>query len=103
MRSSFINPLERRSSRAAGYARTVKQWTREALSLGNDTVVSINEVTCSLPDCPSEETVILVMKANGDILQVSLREAIQDVTREDVSALWADFLKEQTHPRRGGG
>ena len=52
MNSAFSNPLGRRSPGIVSKAREIKLWTRELLLLPDDAVVSVNEVSCSLPDCP---------------------------------------------------
>lgn len=40
----------------------VKGWVREALALGDDDTVTVNEIACTDPACPGLETVILVMR-----------------------------------------
>jgi hypothetical protein len=57
-------------------ARSVKQWTREALAFGDDTVVSVNEVACALPECPPKETIILVMGTERQTRQVSTHKPL---------------------------
>ena len=42
-------------------ADRIKTWTREALSLSDDTAVTVSEINCRDPGCPGVETVILVM------------------------------------------
>jgi hypothetical protein len=85
MRSAFANPFARNTSSVVGSARMIKQWTREVMELANDDVVSVNELACSLPDCPPKETVILVMRPGKETLQVSIHKSILAVAYIDVS------------------
>jgi hypothetical protein len=84
MRAAFHNPLARGSSDIIAKARSIKQWARQALAIPDDAVVSVNEISCALPDCPPKETVILVM-SNGDTIQVSIHKAMADVLEHDVA------------------
>lgn len=99
MNSAFNNPLGRRSQGVVSRAREIKVWTREFLALPEDAVVSVNELSCSLPDCPPKETIVLVM-GDGETKQVSLHMAMADVTRESLAAAVrpADFA--DIHPAR---
>ena len=81
MSSAFNNPLGRRSPGIVSKAREIKLWTRELLALPDDAIVSVNELSCALPDCPPKETIVLVMH-DGDTRQVSLHTALADVTKE---------------------
>ncbi|MDK1376470.1 MULTISPECIES: hypothetical protein [unclassified Sinorhizobium] len=86
MRSAFANPFARNNPNVIDSARTIKQWVREVLDLTDDDVVSVNELACSLPDCPPKETVILVMRPGKEALQVSIHKSILAVVYIDVSA-----------------
>lgn len=85
MSAAFHNPLARGTSSIITKARTIKQWARQLLSIPDDAVVSVNEISCALPDCPPRETVILVM-CGSNTIQVSIHKAMADVTAHDVSA-----------------
>lgn len=61
-----------------------QQWARQVLAIPDVAVVSVNEISCALPDCPPKETVILVM-SNGDTIQVSIHKAMADVLEHDVA------------------
>ncbi|WP_173514624.1 hypothetical protein [Sinorhizobium psoraleae] len=84
MNNAFINPLARGAPAVVSGARAIKQWTREALTLSEDAVVSVNELACHLPGCPPKETVVLVMQG-ARTLQVSIHKAMQDLTENDVA------------------
>lgn len=84
MSAAFHNPLARGTSSIITKARTIKQWARQLLSIPDDAVVSVNEISCALPDCPPKETVILVM-CDGSTIQASIHKAMADVTEQDVS------------------
>lgn len=74
-------------------AARVKAWVREAMALGDDVTVSVNEIECGDPACPDGvETVILVrgrssvaaaMKIPGSVASVtaaSVAEAVRSTT-----------------------
>lgn len=103
MNSAFNNPLGRRSQGIVSKAREIKVWTRELLALPEDAVVSVNELSCFLPNCPPKETIVLVMH-DGETRQFSLHMAIADVKREVLAAAigvadGADSLAPR-HPNR---
>lgn len=83
MNNCLNNPLGRRSKGMVYKAREIKAYTRELLSLPEDAVVSVSELSCSLPDCPPKETIVLVMH-DGQTRQVSLHMAMADVTRRAI-------------------
>lgn len=84
MSAAFHNPLTRGTADIIAKARCIKQWARQVLAIPDDAVVSVNEISCALPDCPPKETVILVM-SNGDTIQVSIHKAMSDVLEHDVA------------------
>ncbi|NRP74605.1 hypothetical protein ILFOPFJJ_05527 [Ensifer psoraleae] len=88
MTGPFINPLARQAPGVVNSARTIKQWTRTILGLDDATIVSVNELVCSLPDCPPKETVILVMRPEKQTLQASIHKPMRAITFEDVSVAW---------------
>jgi hypothetical protein len=100
MNSAFINPLGRRSHGVVSKAREIKGCTRELLALPEDAVVSVNELSCSLPDCPPKETIVLVMH-DGETRQVSLHMAMAAVTRASLAA--ALGVKDDTETNAPGG
>ncbi|KXF75162.1 hypothetical protein ATN84_21065 [Paramesorhizobium deserti] len=84
MSRPFVNPLARGTPAVISHARAIKKWTREALALPDDAVVSVNELACHVPGCPPKETVVLVMQG-GRTIQVSVHKALHDVTRDDIA------------------
>jgi hypothetical protein len=85
------NPLARSGSAIVSQARLLKHWARELLCLGEDDIVSVNELSCALPDCPPKETVILILSASGKTRQLSIHKALVDVDRDDIlQAIAAD-------------
>lgn len=78
------NPLARSGSAIVSQARLLKQWTRDLLCLSEDDIVSVNELSCALPDCPPKETVILVLSASGESRQLSFHKALLEVERDDI-------------------
>ncbi|MCD2174272.1 hypothetical protein [Rhizobium sp. C4] len=95
MNSGFVNPLKRRAPGLVDQARSIKQWTRESLSLTEDTVVSVNELACHVPGCPPQETVILVIRPS-ETVQASIHKAMADVAEADIqSATWSRPLAQR--------
>lgn len=90
MSGGFANPLQRHGPGIVSQARSVKQWTREALALDEKAIVSVNEVACALPGCPPKETIILVMIAERGARQVSIHKPLIEVGFNDVEAAWRD-------------
>jgi hypothetical protein len=88
MSGSFPNPLQRHGPGIVSKARLVKQWTREALVLDDEAIVSVSEVACALPGCPPRETIILVMGAERATRQVSIHRPLTEVNFKDVEAVW---------------
>ncbi|MXN52816.1 hypothetical protein GR158_17020 [Shinella sp. AETb1-6] len=86
MSRAYVNPLARRQPAVVASARAIKAWTREFLALGDDIVVSVNELSCALPDCPPKETVILVMFPGQPPIQASIHKVMPDVTHDDIAA-----------------
>lgn len=92
MSGAFANPLARGMLGPVNKARQVKDWTREILALPDDVVVSLNELACSLPDCPPRETVILVMAPGEPARHTSLHMPLRDVRWEDLTVAVSGFL-----------
>ena len=90
MTRAAANPLARSGSTVIASARAVKQWTRGLLALGEDDVVSVNELSCALPDCPPKETVILVMPYRKATMKISIHMAMREITRDDVAIALQD-------------
>ncbi|WP_312808342.1 hypothetical protein [Agrobacterium cavarae] len=88
MSAAFINPLARNAIGTVNTARAIKQWTRELLDLPVEAVVCVNELVCHVPGCPPKETVVLVMRGQ-DTDQVSVHQAMRDITCEDLAAAFA--------------
>lgn len=83
-----LNPLGRnplgRNPRMPAATAAIKDWTRTALDIGDDVVVSVNELACPQPDCPPRETIVLVLRAGAPAMRLSIHKAILDVVEQDV-------------------
>lgn len=77
------NPLAR-NPRLPEATAAIKEWARTALGLDEDAVVSINELSCSQPDCPPRETVLLVLRSGAPAIRISIHKAIVDIGEPDV-------------------
>ena len=83
MSSAFINPLAPRSFLIIEKARSIKAWVRDILCLEPDIVVSVSELSCTLPNCPPKETIILIMSHRAT-RQISIHKAIAEIDRHEV-------------------
>jgi hypothetical protein len=59
---------------------TLKQWTRDILGLGEDDIITINELACRDPGCPVLETIVAVF-AEGSTLRWKLPRPGCAITR----------------------
>jgi hypothetical protein len=89
MSRAYPNPLARGTSGIVERARSIKGWTRELLALADDAVVSVNELSCALPDCPPKETVVLVMQGSST-RQVSIHKPLSDVSKDDLERAFSN-------------
>ncbi|MFK3780590.1 hypothetical protein [Agrobacterium sp. NPDC089420] len=78
------NPLARSGSAIVSQARLLKQWTRELLHLRAEDIVSVSELSCTLPDCPPRETVILILSASGETRHLSVHKPLLEVDHDDI-------------------
>lgn len=69
---------------SSGNGANVKDWIREALGLGENTVVMVSELQCMEEGCPPIETVIAVMGTASDKRIFKIHKPIDDVTELDV-------------------
>jgi hypothetical protein len=65
-------------------AAAIKFWTRQALALSDEEIVSVSEFNCSKPTCPNRRTVIMVMSQEGPGRQISIHKSIANVCEFDV-------------------
>jgi hypothetical protein len=64
--------------------RRVKDLVFEALGRNPDIGLSVSEIACSDPECPGDETVILVMAPKRKTAATKIAKAMRDVTEDDV-------------------
>jgi hypothetical protein len=64
----------------------IKSWVRQSLSLPNDAVVTVSEITCRDIKCPGVETAILVMPPGEPTRIVKISAPLLDVQRNDIEA-----------------
>ncbi|WP_156953424.1 hypothetical protein [Afifella pfennigii] len=83
-----LNPLQRnplgRNPRIPAATAAIKDWTRTALRLEDEAVISVNELSCSKPDCPPRETVVLILRSGAPATRISIHKAIVDICERDV-------------------
>lgn len=83
-----LNPLDRnplsRNPRIPEATAAIKGWTRAAMRIGDEVVVSVNELSCSKPDCPPKETVVLLLPSGAAPSRISIHKAILDICERDV-------------------
>lgn len=81
--NSLANPMGgQRQSGFSARMTDIKSWTRAALSLDDNVVISINELACAQPGCPPQQVVILILCKS----QVALRFAVHKTLLEMVEA-----------------
>jgi hypothetical protein len=64
----------------------IKSWVRQSLSLPNDAVVTVSEITCRDIKCPGVETAILVMPPGEPTRLVKIPAPLLDVQLDDIEA-----------------
>lgn len=64
----------------------VKALAIEALGLGDDVSLAVNEINCLDPGCPGTETVILVMAPGERTRALKARKPIEEVEAQDIRA-----------------
>ena len=62
----------------------VKDLAREALALGEEVSISVNEINCTDPACPGTETVILVMVPGERTRALKVMKPVEEVLAEDI-------------------
>lgn len=74
------------SGRRSVQAR-LKEWTRELLGLGEDSALTVSELSCADPGCPDLETVIGISVEPGQWRRLRIRKPAAEVTRSDLETL----------------
>jgi len=77
----------RRSRADATQTAAIKDLVRRRLGLGEESTISVNEVTCAEPDCPDLETVIAVFRPGTAPLRLRVLKPLTEVTVDDVTPL----------------
>jgi hypothetical protein len=62
----------------------VKDLAREALALGEEVSISVNEINCTDPACPGTETVILVMVPGERTRALKVMKPVEEVGADDI-------------------
>jgi hypothetical protein len=62
----------------------VKDLAREALALGEEVSISVNEINCTDPGCPGKETVILVMVPGERTRALKVMKPVEEVDEADI-------------------
>ena len=89
-----------RDKRMPAVVDAIKRWTRAALAIGTETVVSVNELACAQPRCPPRETIVLVLREGTPARKLSVHKAMVDLTEEDVVSGWRLLATEQACGRQ---
>ena len=74
-------------------AAAIKFWTRQALALSDDQIVSVSEFACGKPTCPNQHTAIMVMSQEGPQRKISIHKRIADISEFDVLDACLDLLR----------
>lgn len=62
----------------------------EALALGADDALTVNEIACADPGCPDLETIVLVMRVGEPTRALRIRRALGAITLMDVLGVVAE-------------
>ena len=65
----------------------VRVWTRERFALGEEDVLTVAEVACSLPGCPPIETVIAFW-SDGQRHHTKVFKPVAEVVEDDLPPRW---------------
>ena len=76
-------------------AAAIKFWTRQALALSDEEIVSVSEFNCGKPTCPNRHTAIMVMTQEGPQRKISIHKPIADIGEFDVLDACLELLREQ--------
>ncbi len=74
-------------------AAAIKFWTRQALGLSDDFIVSVSEFSCGKPTCPNQHTAIMVMSQDGPSRKISIHKPLADICEFEVLDACLDLLR----------
>ena len=66
----------------------VTEQTRARFRLGQEAVVLVSEIACSLPGCPPLETVVVFWTAAGVRHRFKIFKTVIEITEEDLPYDW---------------
>ena len=75
-------------------AAAIKFWTRQALALTDEYIVSVSEFSCGKPTCPNQHTAIMVMSQEGPARKIVINKPIANIHEFDVLDACVDLLRE---------
>ena len=75
-----------RDERDAAATAARKAMLRDALGLSEDVALSINEIACPDPACPTLETIILIMEPGRRTRAVKIHGGLDGLSAEQVKA-----------------
>jgi|GEM_PF-3400335 len=76
-------------------AAAIKYWTRQALTLSDEQIVSVSEFNCGKPTCAKRHTAIMVMSQEGPARKISIHKPIADISEFDVLDACLELLRDQ--------
>ena len=82
---TFHNPLAPKFGRLKAKSSEIKAWTRELMTLPDDTPVTVAELACRDEGCPDIETVIGVLEPDKPIATIRIHTTMSEVTRASVA------------------
>lgn len=87
--SRLSNPFAPKPSVSFSEAiQRIRGWTRTAIGVESDVVISVNEMACPEEGCPPRETIIIVMDGGRPRAAV-IHKAMADVTESEVAAVFS--------------
>jgi hypothetical protein len=83
--SDLMNSFNRRRSGAiSDRVRDIKRWTRDALCMGDEIVMSVGESSCTLAGCNRDETSVLLLMPDRSAIKLTVHKPITEICKEDV-------------------
>ena len=66
----------------------VREWTRARFKLPEDAAILVSEVSCALPGCPPQHTVIVFWSQDAKRHQLKLFKPVMQVILDDLPPAW---------------
>ena len=82
----MLAPPQNTQERVAAAAK-VKAWTRRRFALPHDATVSVSQIECTIPGCPSVETVVMFW-TGAQHYHFKVFKPLAEVRADDLPPAW---------------